>query len=141
MRRALLPLLLLACAPAPPSSWTIEWNGLAKLDAAAAIAVAQDLAPCRAGADYLSGGTIIFYDGAVQDCGGAIPLSGCWDWDFTYRITWRSDIASTALLDELGHAIWMACHGEIGENGNHDYDADFAAWVGAARAELQRRVP
>jgi len=140
MNRALLPLLLLACAPAPPPSWTVEWNGLSQLDAAAAIAVARDLSLCAAGRDYMQGGKIIFYDGPA-DCGGTIPLSGCWDWDFTYRITWRSDIASTALLDELGHAIWMACYGEIGENGNHDYAADFAAWVGSARAELQRRVP
>jgi len=140
VRRVLFVLALVACAPAPPPSWTIEWNGLSQLDAAAAITVARDLAPCRAGADYLAGGTIVFYDGPAE-CGTAERLSGCWDWDFTYRITWRSDIASTALLDELGHAIWMACYGNIGENGNHDYAPDFAAWVDAARAELQRRVP
>lgn len=139
MTRALLLLTLVACSPTPPAGWTFDWRSLPQLDAATTVAAAQDTAPCPAGRDYLRGGTVIWYDGPVQGCGSEL-LSGCWDWMFEYRVSWRSEIAATSLLDELGHAVWYACYGRIGEDAAHGYDADFAAWVGAARAELERRL-
>lgn len=142
MRPALV-VLLLACGRGPPDAWAVEWNGtppLAGLERALAMARDAGAAECPAGGEALRGGLVRFRPEPFA-C-GSLPCVrpdlkdcavGC-AWDWTYDVLWRLTIPETALWDELGHEVWLVCHGRTGENAANQYDPDFAAWLSALRA-------
>lgn len=61
-----------------------------------------------------------------------------------FQVGWEESAVDTTMIDEVGHFIWEACLGRVGEHGGSGegiyYDQDFAAWLNKVRVHARMRL-
>jgi hypothetical protein len=135
-RAAVAALALAACQPFDPQ-WRVDWNGhepAAGFDRAMEVIEAN--APCSRHLPW--SGDVTFYpdpfecypDFWVHGCMPAGPLLP------TFAVGYRLPLSSSALPDEVGHYMFVACGLGIGEDAGATYTPEFTAWLGKVRAAL-----